>query len=120
MYKGISMIAGALVLIGATVVLGGQDWRPKQVDFADLPKQPNPVECKQVAVAFDREMKRVTDLAAQAAEKAAPSARARFVSADTGFGTESKAAGLGLGGVHMQLKKLERVRKYLARNCGGA
>ncbi|PTV97163.1 hypothetical protein C8J27_101273 [Rhodobacter aestuarii] len=120
MNKGIFMIVAALGMIVAGVVLGGQDWTPKEIDFSDMPKEPNAVECKQISSAYSREMDAITRAAAEALQAApAPTAQARFVGAGDGFGNVSKAGGSGLGGLRMQLKKLERVEKYLTRECGG-
>ncbi|PYF13249.1 hypothetical protein C8J30_101638 [Rhodobacter viridis] len=120
MLRGILMILASMALMGGVTVLGGQKWESRKVDLSHLPEDPTLFDCKEIAKLYDKEVEALARDMAQQAFAPPTASGTRFISAG-GFGTGvkavSKADGHGFGGTQARESLLDKVDRYLNREC---
>jgi len=120
MAKGVVLILLAFVLMGGAVVIGHQKFETRKVDLAHLPKDPTIPECNQIASLYEKEIEAMVRAMSSQAMVAPTAAGGQFVKAGglgTGFKAVSRSETTGLGGEHARLSMLEKVERYLQRQC---
>ncbi|WP_444455611.1 hypothetical protein ACTTAI_10230 [Rhodobacter capsulatus] len=114
------MILASIALMGSVTVLSGKKWESRKVDLSHLPEDPTIFDCKQIAKLYDKEVEALARDMAQAAFAPPTAGGTRFISAGgfgTGMNAVSKADGHGFGGTHARESLLEKVDRYLNREC---